>query len=57
MADVSKNARGAAGTQKHLCSCGGEVKMKSVFAKGKLRSIAQCDKCNRTERKPSQFKD
>ena len=34
----------------------GEVKVKLVFAKGKLRNTAECDKCHRQERKPSDFK-
>ena len=55
MADISKNARGATSTQKFLCPCGGEIKMKSMFTKGKLKPIAECQKCNRTERKPSNF--
>ena len=56
MADISKNARTGATTQKFLCSCGGEIKMKSVFMKGKLRPMAECEKCNRKERKPSDFR-
>jgi hypothetical protein len=56
MADVSKNARGVTSTQKFLCSCGGEIKMKSLFVKGKLKPVAECSKCNRQERKPSYFK-
>jgi hypothetical protein len=57
MADVSKNARGAANTQKFLCPCGGEIKMRSVFQKGKLRPVAECQSCRRQERKPSYFKN
>ena len=57
MADLSKNARGAAAAQKFLCPCGGEVKMKSIFAKGKLTPVAVCDKCERQERKPSSFRN
>ncbi len=57
MAEVlSKNARAGAGTQKFFCTCGGEVKMKLVFKTGKLRNVAECDKCKRQERKPSEFK-
>jgi hypothetical protein len=56
MAEVlSKNARVGIVTQKFFCSCGGEVKMKLVFAKGKLRNTAECEKCHRQERKPSGF--
>jgi len=57
MADISKNARGATNAQKFLCPCGGEVKMRSVFQKGKLRPIAECLSCHRQERKPSYFKN
>jgi hypothetical protein len=55
MADVSKNARGATTAQKFLCPCGGEIKTKSVFANGRLKTVAQCVQCDRTERKPSYF--
>jgi hypothetical protein len=56
MAEVlSKNARVGIVTQKFFCTCGGEVKMKLVFKTGKLRNVAECDKCRRTERKPSDF--
>lgn len=55
MADISKNARSGSGAQKFICSCGGEVRVKSVFARGKLRTVAECEKCNRRERKPSHF--
>ncbi len=57
MADVSKNARGVTAAQKFMCSCGGAVKMKNVFTKGKLRIVAHCDKCDRVERKPSHFRN
>jgi hypothetical protein len=57
MAEVlSKNARVGIVTQKFFCTCGGEVKMKLVFTKGKLRNTAECEKCHRLERKPSAFK-
>ncbi len=56
MANVSKNARTGSSSQKFECTCGGEVKMKSVFSKGKLRFIAACEKCNRQERRPSDFR-
>jgi len=55
MAQVSKNARTGTTTQKFECPCGGEVKMKSVFAKGKLRNVAICEKCDRQERRPKDF--
>lgn len=56
MGQVSKNARMGASTQKFECPCGGEVKMRSVFASGKLRNLAVCEKCNRRERKPKDFR-
>jgi hypothetical protein len=56
MAEISKNARIGVVTEKFFCSCGGEIKMKSVFANGKLRNVAQCSQCNRTERKPKDFR-
>lgn len=56
MAQVSKNARVGSATQKHECPCGGEIKMKSVFASGKMRNMAVCEKCSRRERRPSDFR-
>ena len=61
MADKSKNARGGSGAEKFFCSCGGEVKMTNVFltqgnGKRKLSPVAVCQKCARSERKPSRFK-
>ena len=56
MAEISKNARIGIVTQKFFCPCGGEIKMKSVFLNRKLKNMAQCLKCERTERRPSDFK-
>lgn len=56
MAGVSKNARTASGTHKFECSCGGEIKMRSIFEKGKMKHFAECEKCKRKERKPRNFK-
>jgi hypothetical protein len=56
MAQVSKNARTGSTTHKHLCPCGGEVKMRSVFADGKMRNMAVCESCDRRERRPKDFK-
>ena len=53
---LSKNARVGIVTQKFFCTCGGEIKMKLVFNSGKLRNVATCEKCKRSERKPSDFK-
>lgn len=56
MAEISKNARVNVIVEKHFCACGGEVKMKSLFANGKMRSVAECAKCNRTGRRPGDLK-
>jgi len=56
MAQVSKNARIGSAAHKHDCPCGGEVKMKSVFTSGKMRNMAVCEKCNRRERRPRDFR-
>ena len=56
MAQVSKNSRTTAATQRFFCSCGGEVKMKTIFGNGKVRNQAECEKCKRIERRPSEFK-
>lgn len=56
MAGASKNSRTTVATQKFMCACGGEIIMKSVFANGKLKNIAECNKCKRTERRPKDFK-
>jgi hypothetical protein len=53
---ISKNARTGSSTQKFFCSCGGEVKMKALFDNGKVKNVAECEKCKRTERRPSDFK-
>ncbi|MDR1987153.1 hypothetical protein Holit_00863 [Hollandina sp. SP2] len=53
----SKNSRTSSATQKFFCSsCGGEVKMKTLFEKGKVKNVAECEKCKRLERRPSDFK-
>ncbi len=56
MAQASKNSRTGTLSQKFLCSCGGEVRMQTQFMNGKLKNFAECDKCKRTERRPSDFK-
>jgi hypothetical protein len=56
MAQVSKNARTASSTQKFFCGCGGEVKMKSIFSNGKIKNLAECEKCKKQERRPKDFK-
>ncbi len=56
MAQASKNSRTTTSTQKFFCPCGGEIKMKTNFINGKVKNIAECEKCKRTERRPSEFK-
>jgi hypothetical protein len=56
MAQASKNARTSSATQKFFCSCGGEIKMKTLFEQGKAKNVAECEKCKRVERRPSDFK-
>ncbi len=55
MAQASKNARTTVSTHKFVCSCGGEIKMKTLFENGKVKNLAECDKCKRTERRPRDF--
>jgi hypothetical protein len=56
MAQVSKNARMGSATHRFECPCGGEVKMKSVFSSGRMKNVAECQKCKRRERRPKDFK-
>jgi hypothetical protein len=56
MAQASKNSRTTSATQKFFCSCGGEIKMKTLFENGKIKNLAECEKCKRLERRPSDFK-
>jgi hypothetical protein len=56
MAQASKNSRTSSSTHKFMCSCGGEVKMKTLFESGKIKNIAECNKCKRVERRPADFK-
>ncbi len=56
MAGASKNSRTTVATQKFVCPCGGEIVMKTLYAGGKLKNIAECSKCKRTERRPKDFK-
>jgi len=55
MAEMSKNARTGVKTQRFQCACGGEIKNKSLFEKGKIKNFAVCEKCNRKERKIKNF--
>ncbi len=57
MAGASKNSRTTVATQKFICpDCGGEISMKTMFENGRLRNLAVCSKCKRTERRPKDFK-
>ncbi|MEE1213336.1 MAG: hypothetical protein UHO11_12710 [Treponema sp.] len=57
MAGASKNSRTTVATQKFVCpDCGGEIVMKTLYEAGKLKNIAECSKCKRTERRPKDFK-
>lgn len=56
MAQSSKNARIGSSTHKFMCNCGGEIKMRSIFQAGKINHLAECEKCHRKERRPSDFK-
>jgi hypothetical protein len=56
MGQASKNSRTASATQKFMCGCGGEVKMKTLFESGKVKNLAECEKCKRHERRPSDFR-
>jgi hypothetical protein len=56
MAAQSKNSRTSSATHKFMCPCGGEVKMKALFENGKIKNVAECEKCKRVERRPSDFK-
>ena len=56
MAEISKNARVNVVVEKFSCHCGGEVKMKSIFANGRMKTIAECTKCSRTGRRPGDLK-
>ena len=40
--------------EKQKCPCGGTIQMKTTFD-GKIRHYAECDRCKRTARKPSDF--
>ena len=57
MAQASKNSRTTSATQKFYCpDCGGEIRVKSLFESGKIKTVAECEKCKRSERRPSDFK-
>jgi len=56
MGQASKNSRTSSATQKFYCSCGGTVIMKALFESGKIKNVAECEKCKRLERRPSDFK-
>lgn len=49
--NISKNAR-REGSKELLSKWGGNIMMKSVFEKGKMRHFAVCDKTGNEARKP-----
>lgn len=54
---ASKNSRTTVATQKFVCpDCGGEIMMKMLMKSGKVRNVAECQKCKRQERRPRDFK-
>jgi predicted SprT family Zn-dependent metalloprotease len=55
MGQANKNSRAASTTHRFFCPCGGEVVMKKLFENNRERNVAECDKCNRVERRPSDF--
>ncbi|MCQ2596869.1 MAG: hypothetical protein MJ181_03395 [Treponema sp.] len=57
MAGASKNSRTGSSAQKFMCpDCNGEIIMKTIYEGGKLKNIAECQGCKRTERRPKDFK-
>ena len=57
MAGASKNSRTTVATQKFVCpDCGGEIIMKTMFENGRIKNLAECQKCKRIERRPKDFK-
>ena len=57
MAGASKISRTAVATQKFICpDCGGEIVMKTMYDEGRIKNVAECSKCKRTERRPKDFK-
>ena len=56
MAGASKNSRTASATHKFICpDCGGEIIMKTMIENGRIRNVAECQKCKRVERRPKDF--
>jgi len=51
---LSKNAK-KNGPDVFYCQCGGEVRMISVYNRGKLQTQARCKRCNRVARFPREL--
>lgn len=51
---ISKNAR-REGTERLISRWGGEIKMHSIFEKGKLKHYAKCEKTGNTARRPKEL--
>ncbi len=57
MAGASKNSRTTVATQKFIHEgCGGEIVMKTIMENGRIRNVAECQKCKKQERRPKDFK-
>jgi len=51
---VSKNSRRGQKENVLKCTCGGTIKMRTVF-NGSMKRFAQCGGCEKTARKPSEL--
>ena len=56
MADISKNQSRGQRKEALICACGGEIRMRSAYKSGKIKHFAECQKCNKTARKPRDLK-
>jgi len=48
---MAKNVRGKQ-LIKLICKCGGEIKMKTLGVRGKIKHFAECQGCGKKSRKP-----
>jgi len=46
MAQISKNARTTTATHRFYCPCGGEIKMKTIFENGKVKTSLNAKNAN-----------
>jgi hypothetical protein len=49
---ISKNSRANSTVQTFIHYCGGEIKMVTIFQKGKMKNVARCEKCNAEAKRP-----